>query len=79
MLVEQLAVEIGIQCSKNLTLSCIYGSSNGNSNKINDYIDMSYNCKKINNAISLCGDVKISGLNDGQHYLTYHRVHGGVF
>ena len=40
MLLEQLTVEIIIQGSKNVIMSCFYRSPNGDFNKLNEYVDV---------------------------------------
>ena len=69
MLLEQLAVEITIQGSKNIVISCMYRSPNGDFNKFNEYVDMFLNYNK-NNTIFVCGDFNVNLLNHGQHHLT---------
>ena len=69
MLLEQFAVEITFHGSKNVIISCMYRSPNGDFNKLNEYVDMFFNYNKIN-AIVVCWDINVNRLNHGQHYLT---------
>ena len=69
MLLEQLAVEITIQGGKNVIISCMYRSPNGDFNKYKQYVDMFFNYNK-NNTIFVCGDFNVNLLNHGQHYST---------
>ena len=69
MLLEQLVVEITIQGSKNIIISCMYRSPNGDFNNFNEYVDMFLNYNK-NNTIFVCGDFNVNLLSHCQHYLT---------
>ena len=73
MLLEQLAVEITNQGSKNVNISCMHRSPNGDFNKLIEFVDIFFNYK--NNAIFVCGDFNVNLLNHGQNYLAYNFLY----